>query len=140
MNPAYPDTDENIATSVGVADGRASVVINTEWPDIRADIDSGSPSCLGLVTIKSLLPTDLGKCHQVLCYGYLEDGIKVTLFIYDPNQHDNNGVTISFNTQDWSNPINIVHNVDVHENGVQLPIYCLFRTHYDFHEPPAGLG
>lgn len=140
MNPAYPDTDENIATSVGVADGRASVVINTEWPDIRADIDSGSPSCLGLVTIKSLLPTDLGKCHQVLCYGYLEDGMNVTLFIYDPNQHDNNGVTISFNTQDWSKPINIVHNVDVHENGVQLPIYCLFRTHYDFHQPPAGLG
>jgi hypothetical protein len=137
MDPAYPDTDENVANSLGIVDGRASVVINTEWPIIRADIDSGSTSCLGLVTVKSLLPTDLGKCHQVLCYGYLEDGMNVTMYIYDPNQNGVDGVTIRFNTQDWSVPINIVHNVDVTENKVRLPIYCLFRTLYNFHQPPV---
>jgi hypothetical protein len=135
MNPAYPDTDENVATSVGLADGRASVVINTEWPIVRDDINGGSPSCLGLVTVKSLNPGDLGKCHQVMAYAYLEDGMNVTLWIYDPNQPNDDNVTIQFNEQDWSKPINIVHNVDVKENGQKLPIYCLFRTHYSFHQP-----
>ena len=136
MSPAYPDTDENVLNSVGVADGRASVVINTEYPIIRADIDGGTPSCLGLVTIKSLLPTDLGHCHQVMCWGYLENGMEVTLFIYDPNQPSRDDIFIKFNTQDWSKPINIVHNVDCNKDGVKLPIHCLFRTHYTFNQPP----
>jgi hypothetical protein len=138
MNPAYPDTDENVASSLGLADGRASVVINTEWPMIRQDIDGGSPACLGLVTIKSLNPGDLGHCHQVLAYAYLEDGNNVTLWIYDPNQPDDDNVTIAFSTLDWSVPIQITHNVDVTENGQKLPIYCLFRTNYKAKVPTAA--
>ena len=137
MNPAYPDTDENVASSLGVADGRASVVINTEWPIVRDDIDGRSPSCLGLVTIKSLNPGDMGHCHQVMAYKYLEDGMNVTLWVYDPNLPGRDDITLQFNTQDWSKPLQITHNVDVKKDGEKLPIYCFFRTHYTFHEPPA---
>ena len=61
----------------------------------------------------------------------------MTSFIYDPNQPGNDNVRIQFSTADWSKPLNIVHNVDVpDDNGGRLPIYCLFRTHYSFTEPP----
>jgi hypothetical protein len=134
MDPAYPDTDENLLNSVGLADGRASVVINTEWPMIRADIDSLVPSPLGLVTVKSVSPGDLGKCHQVLAYGYLEDGMNVTLNICDPNKPLDDTVTIKFNTQDWSKPLNITYD----NLGIDgLPVYCFFRTHYTFQRPPV---
>src|SRR5882672_7247892 len=48
--------------------GIAWRTINEEWPKIRADIDAGHPSPLGLVTVRSIDPRDLGRCHQVLAY------------------------------------------------------------------------
>src|SRR5689334_9274155 len=96
---------------------------------IRADIDAGHPSPLGLVTIKSYWPGDLGANHQVLAYRYLESGTDVTLWVYDPNQPDNDNVTIAFSTLAWDRPLNVVHNVSVNdEHGNRRPIYCLFRT------------
>lgn len=35
MNPLYPDTDENIASALGAADGRAFIMANVEFPLIR---------------------------------------------------------------------------------------------------------
>ncbi|WP_057176780.1 hypothetical protein [Paraburkholderia caribensis] len=140
MHPLYPDTDENLASPFGLADGRASVVINTEWPIIRDDIDAGHPSPLSLVTIRSALPTDLGKNHQVLAYKYIESGTDVTLWVYDPNQPDNDNVTIAFSTLAWDRPINITHNVSVwDEDQVRRPIYCLFRSNYSPINPAAEL-
>lgn len=136
MSPLYPDTDENVASTFGLADGRAAVVINTEWPLIRADIDAGRPSPLGLVAVKSTLPWDLGKDHQVMAYAYLENGTDVTMWVYDPNQPLNDGVTIRFSTRAWDVPLQVTHNVDVKEDsGAQRPIYCLFRTNYQAKQP-----
>ncbi len=136
MNPAYPDTDENVLSTFGLADGRASVVINTEWPLVRADIDAGHPSPLGLITIKSYWPGDLGANHQVMAYAYLENGTEVTLWVYDPNQHDNENVTISFSTLAWDRPLEIKHNVAVTDgDGNRRPIYCFFRTNYTARNP-----
>jgi hypothetical protein len=47
MNPLYSDTDENIANSVGVADGRAFIMANVEFPLIRQDILAGRLSPIG---------------------------------------------------------------------------------------------
>jgi hypothetical protein len=138
MNPLYPDTDDNVVSGTfGLVDGRAAVVINTEWPLVRADIDAGHPSPLGLVTVKSALPFDLGKNHQVMAYAYLETGTDVTIWVYDPNQHDNDNVTIQFSTRAWDVPLNVVHNVAVHDDdGHSLrPIYCFFRTNYQQKDP-----
>ena len=136
MSPLYPDTDENVASTFGLADGRASVVINTEWPLIRADIDAGHPSPLGLVTVKSTLPWDLGKNHQVMAYAYFESGNDVTIWVYDPNQPLNDNVTIQFSTRAWDVPLRVTHNVAItDDNGGRRPIYCLFRTNYQTRQP-----
>ena len=85
MDPALPD-HETEASQIGLAPhGRGWTMINDAWPKIRADIDSGHPSPIGLVLIKSLNPIDLGHNHVVLVYGYDLIGTDLTLHIYDPN-------------------------------------------------------
>src|SRR5262249_38107183 len=64
MDPAYSDTDSLIDN------GRAWIMAHEAWPAIQAAIDSGEPCPIGLVLVKSLLPTDLGQNHQVMAYGY----------------------------------------------------------------------
>ena len=61
-------------------------MVRDEWPKVRADIDAGHPSPIGLITVKSSDPFDLKKDHQVLVVGYDLDGDAVTLHLYDPNQ------------------------------------------------------
>src|SRR5580658_4389096 len=50
--------------------GAAWHTIKTQWPQIAADLDSGTPAALGVVTVASASPADLGVNHQVLAYGY----------------------------------------------------------------------
>jgi hypothetical protein len=74
-------------------DGVGSVIARREWPKVKADIDAGRPSPLGLVGGVKVWPTDvaakarmLGHCHQVLAYAYaLDDAARLTLRVYDPN-------------------------------------------------------
>jgi hypothetical protein len=133
MNPLYPDTDENLLNPIGLANGRAFVMANIEFPMIRADILTGHPSPLGLVRVKSALPFDLGNNHQVLAYGYQQSGENVTIWLYDPNteQADSDTVKMSFNVRTTAERINVAHNVD----GGKGPIYCFFRTNYQFSKP-----
>ena len=52
--------------------------VRREWPRVRADLEGGKLSPLGLVRVHSANPWQLGKNHQVLAYGYdLEESIKV---------------------------------------------------------------
>ncbi|MEO8207425.1 MAG: hypothetical protein ABI598_00210 [Chloroflexota bacterium] len=56
-----------------------------EWRRIRAEIDVGRPSMIGLVRSAGFNPLRLTTNHQVLGYGYLATGEAATLRIYDPN-------------------------------------------------------
>jgi hypothetical protein len=143
MDPLYPFTDENILNPVNAADGRAFVIANIEWPLIRQDILSGHPSPMGLVTVLSFLPFDLGSNHQVLAYAYQASGDNVDLWVYDPNspQEDKDNIKLSFNIRTTAERIFVVHNVAVSDpdnNHVQRPIYCFFRTNYSPKKPPFG--
>jgi len=133
MDPAYPDTDENLLNPIGLANGRAFVMANIEFPMIRNDILAGHPSPLGLVMIKSLLPWDLGSNHQVLAYGYQQSGDSVTVWLYDPNTLSDD-VTMQFSVRTTAEPIDVTHNVDSRSK----PIYCFFRTNYQFCKPLPG--
>src|SRR4051812_4494099 len=53
-----------------IRSGVARRTIVEEWPKVRADLDANRLACLGLVTVASLNPADLGKNHQVMAYGY----------------------------------------------------------------------
>ena len=64
-----------------------------EWPKIRREIDEGRLAMLGLIRVAGKNPFGLTGNHQVIAYGYAEDGRGVTLRIYDPNWPDNDNVT-----------------------------------------------
>lgn len=123
MNPLYPDTDENVLSTFGLADGRAAVMANQEWPLIRGDINSGRPSPVCIVTVKSANPFDLGKCHQVLAYAYEAAGHDVTLHVYDPNSPGGDKVHMKFTDGDVAHPINVQHNINIADG----PVNCFIR-------------
>lgn len=123
MDPLYPDGDENVLSTFGLANGRAAVMAHEEWPLIRADIDAGLPSPVCIVTVKSLNPGDLGKNHQLLAYAYSAEGHDVSLHLYDPNQPSVDGVYMRFNDGDVSQRIVVEHNIAVEGR----PVYCFVR-------------
>jgi len=124
MNPALAD-HETDASKLGLSPhGRAWIMVKEEWPKIKADIDNSRLSPVGMVEVKSLDPTQLGKNHQVLVYGYDLDGTDVTLRLYDPNAPDSDSVTMSFST---ANP---EHTTAV-LNSIVPTVWCFFRPAYN---------
>jgi hypothetical protein len=129
MDPALPD-HETTASNLGLAPrGRAWVMIMEEWPKIRADIDSGKLSPMGLLEIKSTDPTLMGKNHQVLAYGYRLNGTDLTIQIYDPNHPEDNTVTLSLSTANPQQTTPVTYSTGE-------TILCFFRPLYYFVSPP----
>ena len=125
MNPALPDHETSIEL---LGHGRAWRMINEAWPAIRADLDNGILSPVSLVEVKSLSPSDLGKNHQVLAFGYDLIGSALTLHLYDPNSPNDDTVTMSL---DVSNPD---HTTAV-TYSTGSTIWCFFRSNYTFSNP-----
>jgi hypothetical protein len=75
---------------------RARSVAVDEWSQIRADLDAGRPTMLGLVRVGSVNPFDLTRNHQVMAYGYDWTSDLVRLRIYEPNYGPRDDVTIDF--------------------------------------------
>ena len=48
---------------------------------------------IGLIRVAAFNPFKLSSNHQVIAYGYAEDGRGVTLRLYDPNWPDRDDVT-----------------------------------------------
>ena len=112
--------------------GRASEVsVTDQWPKIRSDLDSGQLVCLGLNTVYSLWPGDIGKNHQVLAYGYELSGDDVSLNVYDPNSSRSDTVTIGFKLSSPREPI--TSNVYLTEG---LQVRGFFRLPYSLASPP----
>ena len=71
MNLPDGDTGFDVLRRHVVIDrGLAWRTIRVQWPQIRADLDRGTPAALGVVTVASSRPADLALNHQVLAYGY----------------------------------------------------------------------
>ena len=133
MDPARPDREPGWAGVLGRfgidRHSRTWIMVNVEWPAIRADLDAGRLSPMGLVKVVSLDPRKLGMNHQVLAYGYDLDGTTVTLRICDPNYAGDEEVTLRFDAGDpraaispiWSRPPDSVH--------------CFFRAPYATRDP-----
>jgi hypothetical protein len=126
MEPAFPD----VGLGFGLP-GRASVMLNDEWPKIKGMLDGGQLAPLGLVKIKSGKPEDLGKNHQVLTFGYDLDGTDLTMHLYDPNYANNDAVTMHLNIGDAHAPVSLSYDpTDT--------VYCFFHTPYTFAQPPTA--
>src|SRR5215472_5763648 len=119
-----------------IAHGLAWHEITEEWPKVKADLDGGLPSPLGLVHGQEP-PTvgfftgmqDLGNCHQVLAWGYDLSGTNLTIYIYDPDYTGNNNtITLDIGNPRHTTPISVSNKSDGFYRG-------FFRTHYQYHDP-----
>jgi len=109
--------------------GRAQTIVN-EWPLIKADLDGGTLSPLGLIRVHSdANPFRLGENHQVLAYGYEQYGTYVMLHIYDPNYASKDNQWLWFDSATGA-------AVTTSDN---LPVYSLFRVVY-VHKTPVPTG
>lgn len=138
MQPTLPD-HETWFSQWGLAPhGRAWVMINSEWPKIKGDIDSGHLSPLALVTLKTFDPTQLGENHQVLVYGYDLKGSLLTLHVYDPNFHNDDTVRLSLNLANPQQTTDVSYTHTIY--GGDKKIWCFFRPIYSPVQPPTTLA
>jgi hypothetical protein len=130
MSPLLPD-GETFWTRLGFGPhGRSWQMVRDEWPKVRADIDAGHPSPIGLVTVRSADPFDLKRDHQVLVGGYDLDGDWVTLHLYDPNQPGRDDIALRFSSGDPTRPQTLA------VAPVGLPVLAFFRVTYRPASPP----
>ncbi len=79
-----PDPPSGLAAALRREPPRV-VAIRDEWPRVRAEIDSGHPSVVGLIRTAGGSPWDLTRNHQVLAFAYEAGDRSVTIHVYDPN-------------------------------------------------------
>ncbi|MCW2529650.1 MAG: hypothetical protein JWM76_4510 [Pseudonocardiales bacterium] len=128
--------DADIDLLVATRSGTFSRTVRQTWPSVRADIDAGHPSPLGLVTVHTTDLKQIGKCHQVLAYGYdVDDAGAVTLAIYDPNTSPDQAddVWIRFDGAHPGHVSMISHNINIGEPT----LHGFFRSIYSAKVPPV---
>ncbi|MBV9546625.1 MAG: hypothetical protein JOY61_19840 [Chloroflexi bacterium] len=121
MTPLLPDGGPLPVT-------RARVMIQREWPTVQQELDSGHPSPLGLIKVKSLDVKDIGKNHQVLAYGYTLDGSRLSLSIYDPNFPNRDDITLALDIGSTAATVPVTYSTGE-------DVFCFFHTPYN---PPAA--
>lgn len=134
MNPALRD-GESFFSLLGLASrGRAWVMLRQEWPKIKAEIDVGRPTPIGLVTVKSRDPMQLGQNHVVLAYGYEAVGAVLRIRVYDPNFEGDDAVAIALSTADPKKATEVTYTGRIF--GGDQRIWCFFQTPYSRRTPP----
>ena len=88
---------------------------------------------LGVVTVASASPADLGFNHQVLAHGYHTSPSEVTVRVYDPNSGQDDGIYIRFDPRAPVRPTTFAHNINISH-----PVRGFFRTAYAPAPPPAS--
>jgi hypothetical protein len=111
--------------------GLSARSIVRQWPRIRVQLEAGRPAALGVVTVASPNPLQLGHNHQVLAYAYRVDGTQVTLQVYDPNSGPADDVYIRFDPA--APAAGFAHTIDI-----SRPVRGFFLTAYS-PAPPPGL-
>jgi hypothetical protein len=111
------------------------MTIQDQIPQVTASIDQGKPCPLGLVTVHSPDPAQLGRCHQVLAYAYQWQGGYFRVGVYDPNSPGRDDIHIGLDTSNPGRTTAIDHNVNIAD-----PIRGFFRTAYSFCDPSTIAG
>jgi len=129
MNPGLPDHESWFEPW---AHGRSWIMARQEWPKVRADLDGGRLSPLGLIRTKSWNPRDLAHQHQVLAYGYDLAGGATTVRLYDPNIPDDDDVAMVLSMDEDR------ASVTYSPPDPEFPdLFCFFRVKYRPKAPPA---
>jgi hypothetical protein len=88
-----PDPPAGLAARLGREPPRVGTVFR-EWPLVRAEIDAGHPSVVGLIRVAARSPWQLTQNHQVLAFGYESADDGFTIRVYDPNHPGRDDVTL----------------------------------------------
>ena len=86
---------------------RARATFAGEWPKARAALDRGELVPFGLVRISATDPRKLTHNHQVVAWGYVEDGRSVNVRIYDPNWPDRDDVSVTIHVDNALRPTSL---------------------------------
>jgi hypothetical protein len=92
---------------------RARSTLEGEWPKARAVLDGGRLVPIGLIRVAAGDPRSLTKNHQVIAYGYAEDGRGVTLRIYDPNWPERDDVAVTIHLDNALRPTGLSQTTGV---------------------------
>jgi len=92
------------------------------------------PVPLGLVTVASANPLQLGHNHQALAFGYALSGSQVVLRVYDPNSGRHDGIGISFDVSSPAHAATFRHNLNL-----AWPVRGFFAVPYSPSLPPGAL-
>jgi hypothetical protein len=133
-----PDGDASLTVfgrSVVSQRGVSWRTIAEQWPQVRASLDAGVPAPLGLVTVASANPAQLGRNHQAAACSYQIEGSEVTLQVYDPNSGQDDGVHIRFDTANPTAATTFRHNLNI-----GYPVRGFFLTAYAPVMPPGTAG
>jgi len=98
--PTHDDQINILGHTITEVTGLSNLTINHSMPVVRSTIDAMNPCPLGLITVHSADPSQLGKNHQVLAWGYEDSGPDTAVKIYDPNLPGDDHVAITFNHTD----------------------------------------
>ncbi|MCJ7709989.1 MAG: hypothetical protein MUQ32_04080 [Chloroflexi bacterium] len=79
-----PDPPSGLAAALHREPPRVPTILD-ELPRVRAEIDDGHPSVVGLIRATGCSPWLLTRNHQVLAFAYAADDRSVVLRVYDPN-------------------------------------------------------
>jgi len=145
----YVDFMSTLDHDTWVSRGVPSIIAGYEWPQIRADIDAGRPSPIGLVGGVWVWPTNINAkiqmlhhCHCVLAYGYDFDAASnLTLHVYDPNDPgaDDSTIDMSLANPAHTTPISTPR---ITQNIKDNVVFRAFFKHqfYAPVTPPAGVS
>ncbi len=133
---SLPDGDKKRLAWTRAGAWRSTVA--DEWPLVRRDLDEGRLSPLGIITVHTSNPRQLGLNHQVLAYAYEQRGTMVTLRVYDPNTplKVSDGVTVSFDVAHPDQPSRITHTIAIGDR----PVRAFFRTRYRRADPRDAIS
>jgi hypothetical protein len=80
--------------ALGSERSRWRETVRRAWPAIRAEIDAGQPSMIGLVRSATVNPLALDLGHQVVGYRYESSPATIAIGVYDPNHPGDDSVEI----------------------------------------------
>jgi hypothetical protein len=109
---------------------RARSTFEQEWPTAKAWLEGNRLVPIGLIRVASTNPRDLTKNHQVIAWGYAEDGRGVTLRLYDPNWPDRDDVTVAIHLDPALRPASM-------EQSTGEPLLGYFSYGYTKADPRA---
>jgi hypothetical protein len=130
-----PDTDgrlDLLGRRMLTGRGLVARTIAVQWPRLRASLDQGIPGVLGLVTVASANPAQLGHNHQALAFGYAVAGSEVTVRVYDPNSGPDDTVAIRFDAASTARSPALRHNLNL-----GWPVRGFFLAPYSPSVPPV---